>query len=52
MKYDYIIHDVFTGGAAPSSLLTVDMMEGMKKLLVDDGVVAIVSSTNIEHLFP
>ena len=42
-QYQYIIHDVFTGGAAPSSLLTTDMMEDMKKLMVDDGVIAIVS---------
>lgn len=44
-QYDFIIHDVFTGGAAPSVLFTIDMMQGMRKILKDDGVVAIVSTS-------
>ncbi|KAF2843232.1 spermine/spermidine synthase family protein [Patellaria atrata CBS 101060] len=39
--YDYIIHDVFTGGAEPTSLFTLEFLEGLKALLKDDGVVAI-----------
>jgi len=40
-QYDFIIHDVFTGGAVPTVLFTIDMMQGMSKILKDDGVVAI-----------
>lgn len=42
-KYEYIIHDVFTGGAAPSALFTKEMVGGMEKILSKDGVIAIVS---------
>lgn len=42
-QWDYIIHDVFTGGAVPTVLFTTDMMQGMHKILKDDGVIAIVS---------
>ncbi|KAF8460306.1 S-adenosyl-L-methionine-dependent methyltransferase [Kalaharituber pfeilii] len=41
VKYDFIVHDVFTGGAAPSFLFTEDMVNDMHKLLADDGVIAI-----------
>lgn len=40
-SYDYIIHDVFTGGAEPVFLFTREFMQGLKALLRDDGVVAI-----------
>lgn len=40
--YDYIIHDVFTGGAEPTPLFTVEFLQGLEKLLKDDGVIAIV----------
>lgn len=40
-QWDFIIHDVFTGGAVPSVLFTTDMMQGMNKILKDDGVIAI-----------
>jgi spermidine synthase len=41
-SYDYIIHDVFTGGAEPTPLFTLEFLQGLDKLLKDDGVVAIV----------
>lgn len=41
-KYDYIIHDVFTGGVEPVELFTLEFMQGLDALLQDDGVVAIV----------
>jgi len=41
-KYDYILHDVFTGGAVPASLFTLELFEGLSQLLNDDGVIAIV----------
>ncbi|KNG48308.1 spermine spermidine synthase [Stemphylium lycopersici] len=40
-SYDYIIHDVFTGGAEPVYLFTTEFMQGLYSLLTDDGVVAI-----------
>ena len=42
-KYDYIIHDVFTGGAEPIELFTKEFLEGLSYLLNPDGVIAIVS---------
>lgn len=46
-KYDYIVHDVFTGGAEPAELFTFEFLTGLHSLLKDDGVIAIVSSTRI-----
>ncbi|CAO2652195.1 Nn.00g004780.m01.CDS01 [Neocucurbitaria sp. VM-36] len=40
-SFNYIIHDVFTGGAEPVSLFTTEFMKGLHDLLTDDGVVAI-----------
>ena len=40
-SYDFIIHDVFTGGAEPTALFTLEFLKGLHKLLKDDGVVAI-----------
>ncbi|KAK8230901.1 spermine/spermidine synthase family protein [Phyllosticta capitalensis] len=41
-SFDYIVHDVFTGGAEPAALFTVEFLQGLKTLLrADDGVVAI-----------
>ncbi|KAF2023498.1 S-adenosyl-L-methionine-dependent methyltransferase [Setomelanomma holmii] len=39
--FDYIIHDVFTGGAEPVSLFTTEFLTGLHELLKEDGVVAI-----------
>lgn len=41
-KYDYIIHDVFTGGAEPIELFTVEFLDSLKDILKHDGVIAIV----------
>jgi hypothetical protein len=40
-SFNYIIHDVFTGGAEPVYLFTTEFMRGLYNLLKDDGVVAI-----------
>ena len=42
-KYDYIIHDVFTGGAEPIELFTKEFLEGLSYLMNSNGVIAIVS---------
>jgi hypothetical protein len=40
-RYQYILHDVFTGGAEPVSLFTQDFLHSLSTLLSDDGVIAI-----------
>ncbi|OAP56810.1 hypothetical protein AYL99_08922 [Fonsecaea erecta] len=40
-SYDYIIHDVFTGGAEPVELFTTEFLSGLHMLLKPDGVIAI-----------
>ncbi|KAF2251829.1 hypothetical protein BU26DRAFT_516581 [Trematosphaeria pertusa] len=40
-SFNYIIHDVFTGGAEPVYLFTQEFFQGLYTLLTDDGVVAI-----------
>lgn len=40
-SFNYIIHDVFTGGAEPVHLFTTEFMQGLHNLLTVDGVVAI-----------
>lgn len=41
--YDYVVHDVFTGGVEPSALFTREFMQQLAQLLKEDGVIAIVS---------
>ncbi|KAK0385243.1 hypothetical protein NLU13_7719 [Sarocladium strictum] len=41
MTYDYIVHDVFTGGAEPVNLFTLEFLQGLNSLLKPDGVIAI-----------
>ncbi|KAF3480094.1 uncharacterized protein GIQ15_05441 [Arthroderma uncinatum] len=40
-KYDYIIHDVFTGGVEPLDLFTQEFMQSLDAMLDDEGVIAI-----------
>lgn len=46
-SYDYIVHDVFTGGAEPVDLFTLEFLQGLGALLKPDGVIAIVSALNL-----
>ncbi|KAH6610606.1 hypothetical protein Trco_000626 [Trichoderma cornu-damae] len=39
--YDYIVHDVFTGGAEPVNLFTLEFFQDLYTLLKPDGVIAI-----------
>jgi spermidine synthase len=41
-RYDYIIHDVFTGGAEPIALFTDEFLRDLHAALKPDGVIAIV----------
>lgn len=40
--FDYIVHDVFTGGAEPIALFTLEFLQDLNALLKPDGVIAIV----------
>ncbi len=51
-KYDYIIHDVFTGGAEPVELFTQEFLSGLEYLLKEDGVIAIVGSPLLNFYLP
>ena len=44
-EYNYIIHDVFTGGAEPVDLFTEGFLKGLSHMLASHGVIAIVSWT-------
>lgn len=41
LKYDYILHDVFTGGAEPLALFTHEFLTNLRALLTPNGVIAI-----------
>lgn len=41
-RYDFIVHDVFTGGVEPAELFTLGFMQGLSDLLKNDGAIAIV----------
>lgn len=40
-KFDYIVHDVFTGGAEPVDLFTVEFLRDLHALLKPGGVIAL-----------
>ncbi|KAJ5759931.1 hypothetical protein N7520_007087 [Penicillium odoratum] len=50
-QYDYIVHDVFTGGAEPSELFTIEFLRDLHALLKEDGVIAINYASDIT-LYP
>ena len=41
LKYDYVIHDVFTGGAEPVALFTEEFLSGLHRMLKPEGIIAI-----------
>lgn len=51
-KYDYIVHDVFTGGAEPVELFTIEFIRGLAALLKPEGVIAIVSTPSQPFISP
>jgi len=40
-RYDFIIHDCFTGGSEPTHLLTREMLASLRGLLKADGILAL-----------
>ncbi|CAG8974515.1 hypothetical protein HYALB_00009050 [Hymenoscyphus albidus] len=63
-KYDYIVHDVFTGGAEPVNLFTLEFIQDLYDMLEPWGVIAInyaadltlppslITTTTIQQVFP
>ncbi|ROT34896.1 spermine/spermidine synthase family protein [Sodiomyces alkalinus F11] len=51
-KFDYIVHDVFTGGAEPVDLFTLEFLQGLNTLLKPDGVIAINYAGDFMHPAP
>lgn len=41
-KFNYIVHDVFTGGAEPVELFTYEFLKDLHDILEPGGVIAIV----------
>lgn len=50
-RFDYIVHDVFTGGAEPIPLFTLEFLQGLDALLKPEGVIAIVRRTPAPFYF-
>jgi hypothetical protein len=46
-QYDIVIHDVFTGGADPVDLFTLEFLSNLSVLLKPDGVIAIVRNHHL-----
>ncbi|KAI9242272.1 MAG: hypothetical protein BYD32DRAFT_403769 [Podila humilis] len=40
-KYDYVIHDVFTGGGVPPSLFSLEALQDIQRIMKHDGVLAL-----------
>ena len=49
-KWDFVIHDVFTGGSVPPHLFTTEMWTVTKTVLAENGVVAVVFPIMILHI--
>lgn len=49
--YDFIVHDVFTGGVEPIELFTIEFLEGLRDLLDSEGTIAIVGPIFKEMYF-
>ncbi|KAJ3028566.1 hypothetical protein HDV00_010177 [Rhizophlyctis rosea] len=39
-SYDWVLHDVFTGGVVPGNLFTLEAMRSVRRVLKEDGVLA------------
>lgn len=48
-KFDYIVHDVFTGGAEPVDLFTIEFLRDLHNLLKPNGAIAIVSPSTSQR---
>jgi spermidine synthase len=41
-SYDYILHDVFTGGSVPKRLFSLEFINEIRRVLKPDGVLTLV----------
>ncbi|KAI8904610.1 S-adenosyl-L-methionine-dependent methyltransferase [Powellomyces hirtus] len=48
--YDYVLHDVFTGGLVPAPLFSVQAFEAVRRVLRKDGVLAVNFVGTIDSL--
>ena len=46
-RYDYVVHDCFSGGGVPAHLFTVEFWEDLKIIMNPEGVVAVVSRSTL-----
>jgi spermidine synthase len=46
-KFDYVVHDVFTGGSEPVDLFTFEFLHDLHALLKPGGVIVIVGSLSL-----
>lgn len=51
-KFDYVVHDVFTGGAEPVDLFTFEFVQDLHSILKPGGVIAIVGFPIISFCNP
>ena len=49
-RFDYIVHDVFTGGAVPIALFTLEFLQDLAAILRPNGVIAIVRGGPLPHI--
>ncbi|KAG0235319.1 hypothetical protein B0O80DRAFT_437373 [Mortierella sp. GBAus27b] len=47
-RYDYVIHDVFTGGGVPPSLFSLEALHEIQRIMKPDGVLA-MNMVGSEH---
>ncbi|KAG0324651.1 hypothetical protein BGZ99_001588 [Dissophora globulifera] len=47
-KYDYVIHDVFTGGGVPPSLFSLEALHEIQRIMKPDGVLS-MNMVGSEH---
>ncbi|EGF81420.1 hypothetical protein BATDEDRAFT_23830 [Batrachochytrium dendrobatidis JAM81] len=40
-SYDYVLHDVFTGGVVPGNLFTIEAVTAIKRILKPNGIMAL-----------
>jgi predicted membrane-bound spermidine synthase len=44
-RYDFVVHDLFSGGGVPEQLFTLEFWEDLKAILTPEGVVVVVRDT-------
>lgn len=42
-KFDYVVHDCFSGGGVPQHLFTLEFWAALQDIVAPDGIVAVVS---------